>query len=149
MTTRITLSLAVIALSAPACGGGGSSAGGPPPPPRACTQIGCESGVVVSLASLPAATARVRVCAAGRCRNFTADRAGAFVRLPAIGRQRHATVVVKLFDRSGDVIVSARRRVRMRRLQPNGPGCGPVCYFGRLGFRGTTGTLREERTPRR
>lgn len=138
--TRMALVLALLALGAPACGGDGSSAADPPA--RACTQIGCESGIAVALERLPADARRVLVCSAGRCRDLVADRAHALVRLPATGRQRHPIVSVTVFDRSGGVVVSARRRVRIRRLQPNGPGCGPVCFVGRLTFRGDAGTLR-------
>ena len=108
--TRMALVLALLALGAPACGGDGSSAADPLA--RACTQIGCESGIAVALERLPADARRVLVCSAGRCRDLVADRAHALVRLPATGRQRHPIVSVTVFDRSGGVVVSARRRVR-------------------------------------
>lgn len=42
---------------------------------------------------------------------------------------------------AGERIAGARRSVTLRRTQPNGPHCPPVCFSNRLRFRADTGSL--------
>jgi len=113
--------LFVVALAA-ACSNSSSQ------PPQVCTKIGCESGLRVELGDAPAGpfrveaqadggAARVFECPAGeRCEfaffaDFTPEEAT--IRVTANGRTTARTV-----------------RPTYERVQPNGPGCPPICRQG-------------------
>ena len=118
--------LVILALAA-ACSSSNSSS----QPPQVCTKIGCESGLRVELGGAPAGPFRVEVQAAGggaarvfecpagqRCEiaffaDFTPEEAT--IRVTAGGRTTARTV-----------------RPTYERVQPNGPGCPPVCRQGRV-----------------
>ncbi len=102
-----------------------------PQPPHVCTQIGCESGLRVDRGGAPAGPFRVEAQAAGggaprvfecpageRCESaffadFTPEEAT--IRVIADGRTTARTV-----------------RPTYERVQPNGPGCPPICRQGRV-----------------
>jgi len=100
-------------------------------PPQVCTKIGCESGLQVELGGAPVGPFRVEAQAAGggaarvfecpagqRCEiAFFADftPAEATVRVITGGRTTERTV-----------------RPTYERVQPNGPGCPPICRQGRV-----------------
>ena len=116
--------LVILALAA-ACSNSSSQ------PPQVCTQIGCESGLQVELGGAPAGPFRVEAQAAGggaarvfecpagqRCEfaffsDFTPEEAT--IRVIADGRTTARTV-----------------RPTYGRVQPNGPGCPPICRQGRV-----------------
>jgi hypothetical protein len=54
---------------------------------------------------------------------------------------RKLTSVARVFDRECDVIMSDRARAKVRRVQPNGQSCPPVCFTGSLEFRGDAARL--------
>lgn len=101
---------------------------------RTCTQIGCDSGVLITLGRLPAAARQVDVCVDARCRRMTLreERAAVFVRVRT-ATHRPVDVRLRILSRSGRRLVGARAStVWLRRLQPNGSTCPPVCFFRRL-----------------
>lgn len=108
-----------------------------PREPRACSEIGCDSGVFVTVTKirhqLPNAR-RITLCAAGKCRSFGRRIDGASVRLPRVQRERRVRVKLVVRDGDGERLHRDRIRVRLRRFQPNGPGCPPVCYSCGLGL---------------
>ena len=120
---------------------------GADPPPIACTEIGCASGVHIELDRLPAEARSARVCVDGRCGRKQPlppeSAGGGFVeaRLPKGKRRANASVGVRivLLDREGRVLTRSRTRARVRRTQPNGSGCPPVCFQVGLGYRRDTG----------
>jgi hypothetical protein len=52
----------------------------------------------------------------------------------SIDREKRVRVKLRVMDSDGEVIHRDRRRVRLQRIQPNGPGCPPVCYRASLGL---------------
>ena len=119
-------------------GAGDGNQGGGPQTGRACTEIGCESGVFADLSglrkSIPDAS-RVEVCLGSSCETF--DR-GQFKytsvvnrRLMAEGMRRVSMVV---FNDSGKVISRSTVRTPSVRSQPNGEGCLPVCFQVAVGL---------------
>ena len=132
-----------VALALAAVGAGS----GADPPPIACTEIGCVSGVHIQLDSLPAEARSARVCVDGRCgrkQPLPPESGGSgFVeaRLPRGKRRADASVGVRivLLDREGRVLARSRTRGRVRRTQPNGPSCPPICFQVGLHYRGDTG----------
>lgn len=119
----------------------------PEDPPRLCTQIGCESYLLFELDVdlQPGLRYELEACVDGECTSETivVDRNG-FSRSGAIGIDAHRdTVGVTLFgdDYSGRHQVSltviggpggiarmAAEGIEFERVQPNGPGCEPVCW---------------------
>jgi hypothetical protein len=99
--------------------------------PRACTEIGCASGLYLDMRAvrkeLPAAR-RVRICIDAKCRTF--DLANQIVMMGAKGLRDKEEVTVRMVVLGGDGKVLARRRTvaPVRRSRPNGPGCPPVCF---------------------
>ena len=127
----------------------GQASGGQEPPPIACTEIGCASEAAVTLKRLPADARRARVCVAGRCgrtQRLYRSRYGDLVvaALPKAKRREGAfvRVTVQVFDEDGRVLARAHRRAKVRRTQPNGEDCPPVCFQVSLRYRGDTGQLR-------
>jgi hypothetical protein len=105
-------------------------------PPRACTLIGCSSGVMVVIpAKARRGTGLVTVCAAAKC--LSVGKRGNAV----VGFRMHPggpgpVSVVLVQNRAG---LSARVisvSARLIRNQPNGPGCGPPCWYTSLVYRG-------------
>jgi hypothetical protein len=107
--------------------------------PKICTLIGCESGVTVDLRPYRADHSYIRrvvVCVERRCekRRWKADEPGVeFVQVRVKGdRERTVKVKVVMYDGRG------RKRFRkvgsafLRRNQPNGPECEPVCFVASM-----------------
>lgn len=100
------------------------------PAPRACTKIGCESGLAVEVEGTPQGSYRVEVRAAGetpRVREcpsppecsqiFFADFLPAEVTVEVIaGAERSSRTV----------------RPQIEVVEPNGPGCPPTCRQARV-----------------
>ena len=101
-----------------------------------CPLAGCESQVVVSLRSVPrvaqAPFGRVRVCAAGTCTVTPARSRGAHHPVPNVQGPQPVKVAVTFTTRSGTPLWRRTRAATLRRSQPNGPDCPPVCWTGRL-----------------
>lgn len=104
---------------------------------RACTEIGCESGVFVRVSAYFAAHAtaqRVRVCALGRCRSTRRGEHALLVQplvLP-VAREEAITITVTAFGRDGGLVLRRKLIQQLRKVQPNGPQCQPVCFQANL-----------------
>jgi hypothetical protein len=111
-------------------------------PERQCTQIGCRSGVRILLETLPDAAVDVRLCVGERCRTVRAEEGRmVFAPLRESGRRHRVSVRVVARNRADEPLPAAERRVRPRRVRPNGPGCPPVCFIVRLSFRANDGLV--------
>ncbi len=140
------MAFAIASVVALALAGVGAT-GGAGPPPIACTEIGCSSGVHIQLDRLPAEARSARVCVDGRCGRkqplSPESGVGGFVqaRLPKGKHRAKASVGVRIvvLDREGRVIARSRTRGKVRRTQPNGGDCPPVCFQVGLRYRGDTG----------
>jgi hypothetical protein len=99
-------------------------------PDQACTLIGCSSGVGVNVKSVAqvAGAKRVTVCVNDKCRRFSTTTSVARVNAPGLSGDERATVKVVVRGSGDRVLLRVVRRVALRRLQPNGPGCPPVCW---------------------
>lgn len=118
---EILLALLFTAAVSPAC------SRSTPPPQRACTLIGCESGLTVVLDDAPAEPYRVEVSAPGETEPRVVECSSAS---PCGGRvflrdftPESATVRVV----AGGDTVAREVRPTYETLQPNGPGCPPTC----------------------
>ena len=108
---------------------------------RACTQIGCSSGIYVDLAdeqnrlTIPR-RARVTLCMDDACRRFPAN--SAWVRLDVPSQDDAGPVRIRIVVRSraGRVLMRRDRTVTLTRSQPNGPECEPVCWQASFAIRG-------------
>jgi len=106
---------------------------------QACTAIGCTSGVTVDFTQfwqVPGDEVNsVRTCIGSTCsvetRPGTAHLAGASVIAP-YDHDEAVIVSITLRDAAGRVLASDQIQTEVRRHQPNGPGCLPVCYFANL-----------------
>jgi hypothetical protein len=129
--TRLGLLLGALAIGAVGCGGGEAGS------PRACTLIGCVTGVGVTLETRPAATEAVRVCVARRC--VTSRRPPTdfpvFLQLPDVHEERTLVVTVRFLAKNGHVLRRTATQVRLRARRPNGPSCPPICYHAGLVYR--------------
>jgi hypothetical protein len=115
-----------------------------------CTDIGCDSGVVIDLptlagrsegsrtASLPVAPLTIERCVNGVCEIEQREplQTGSVTMFP-LARGRDSVIEsasVRVSGPSGETLMSGRFRGRLTtvRLQPNGPGCGPTCYAAYL-----------------
>jgi hypothetical protein len=136
--------LASAAAVATGCGsdpdGAADDAGqnGGPQAGRACTEIGCDSGVFADLSGLREAipeASKAEVCLGSSCEVFDRSQfSEASVvnrRLKAEGMRRVTMVV---FDDSGTVISRSSVRTPSVRSQPNGEGCPPVCFSVAVGL---------------
>ena len=124
-----------------------------PIPGPVCTEIGCESLLVVDLVDtdiLPEETYQIEVCVDGTCvdESVTVDIPGETgvgrlslqadddlieFTLPPGDYDTTAVVSVMVADAAGSVIVEGESdAVPLERAQPNGPDCPPVCFTGRM-----------------
>jgi hypothetical protein len=105
--------------------------------PKVCTEIGCTSGIAVRTTRirqrLPKAD-RFEVCLNRECHTFPRRTDFAEVNKNSIDREKRVRVKLRVMNRDGEIIHRDRRRVRLNRVQPNGPGCPPVCYRASLGL---------------
>lgn len=105
----------------------------PTAPGHVCTEIGCESGVFFDAGaylSAHAAVQRVRVCALDHCRSIRhGDQAllGQPLVLPA-AREQTIAISVTAYGRRGSVVLRRTLSARLRKAQPNGPQCEPICF---------------------
>ncbi|MFD8014007.1 hypothetical protein [Streptomyces sp. NPDC058955] len=104
-------------------------------PGRVCTLIGADSGVSVSWdpAAYPDG-ARFRLCADEECRERESLREFPFgslqVRLPEEDGPREVAVRLSVTDpaQGGRVVHDGAVRVALRKVTPNGEGCGPTVW---------------------
>jgi hypothetical protein len=95
---------------------------------RPCTLIGCDSALFVRLRDKPAGTSTVELCSGGRCVRLGRDTDAIQLALGHRTRGGAVPLALTFRDASNRVISQARRNAQLRRAQPNGPGCAPVCY---------------------
>jgi len=108
---------------------------------QACTAIGCTSGVSVDFTQFPQVPGdevnSVRTCIGSTCtvdtRQGPLHLAGSSVIAP-YDHDQAVVVSITLWDAAGRVLASDQIQTEVRRYQPNGPGCLPVCYFANLGL---------------
>lgn len=99
----------------------------------ACDLIGCESGVFFDVGAYLAAhtsVERVRICALGRCRSTSRGNPtllGQPLVLP-VANERTITIAVTAFGRGGRVVLRRQLVAKLRKAQPNGPQCQPICF---------------------
>ncbi|MFN2431949.1 MAG: hypothetical protein ABR599_03885 [Gemmatimonadota bacterium] len=110
--------LLLVAFTAIACGGDGE--------PRACTLIGCSSGLQVELESPPAAPFRIEASAVGsggryvvECTDTEACR--------SVLLQDFTPAQVRIRTVSADGAMAWLAEPVYRENRPNGAGCPPVC----------------------
>jgi hypothetical protein len=113
-------------------GSNGGDGGGGGPPVRACTEIGCASGLYLDVRAvrreLPEAE-RLRVCLAAKCRGFDLDRTDLVAMgLRGLGERQRVAVRMVVLDAAGEPLARRRTTAPVRRSRPNGPGCPPVCF---------------------
>jgi hypothetical protein len=121
-----------------------------------CTLVACVTGVSVDLAKgFPVSDLAfdVTICADDVCNTTNIDptptngptSGPVFVQL-AIDDQRERDVAVRVEVRSttsATVLIAASGTGRLRRNQPNGKGCDPVCYTASFTFDEATNTLTQ------
>ena len=106
---------------------------------RACTAIGCTSGIFVSMGEVRSYVrdaSSVELCVDGACKTTSAEASSVVGDEWAGVARSGASHVVEVLVRSsaGAVIRRARRVVTLRREEPNGHACGPTCYISSLAF---------------
>jgi hypothetical protein len=120
-----------------------------------CAEVGCIAGVDVSVSKdFPVSLLPVDVttCADDVCATSSITIAMAAPDQSTFGvggslildetRERDVNVTFEMKSTTdGTVIVEASGIVRLRRSQPNGSGCEPVCYGASLTYPGTGSTL--------
>lgn len=123
---------------------------------RDCTLVGCVSGVAVDLAKgfpvgdLPL---DVTICADDVCTTTTIDptstngpTSGPLFEQLALDDRGERDVAVRLEVRStssATVLIAASGTGQLRRNQPNGKGCDPVCYTASLTYDEASNTLTQ------
>jgi hypothetical protein len=133
----ILIPLAALVLAG--CGGDSSSsgtgiAGGPDGssvPGKACTEIGCSSGLFVDLTPVAQAerdARRVRLCLDSHCEDFKPGDPLAMVTELQIGEAKSVEVSMTVFGAGGKVLHRERTTQELKRVQPNGHSCKPVCF---------------------
>jgi hypothetical protein len=95
--------------------------------PPVCTQIGCISGVLLSVERLPPETTRLVFCVDHRCTRarLRGKAPGAKVKCEA---GETAVVTVTARDRDRKLVARVRKTIPLEAHQPNGPSCPPTCY---------------------
>jgi hypothetical protein len=118
---RLLPALAVSALLA--------SCGGEPIP---CTQIGCTSGVSVTVEGFGVTVddgVAVRACLDSECRSRTITEEPAVIPLEVDRTASESTVTLSVrVSRGDEVLVEADEEVTLHKISPNGDQCGPICY---------------------
>lgn len=139
MTRPSLLALAAAALVLGGCGGDSSSTGtaiaggpdGPSVPGKACTEIGCASGLFVDLSGVtqaePAAK-RVRLCLESKCQTFKPGDPLAMVTELQIGKAGPVKVSMTVMGAGGKILHREQTTQTLKRVQPNGKSCKPVCF---------------------
>ena len=116
---------------------------------KECTDVGCDSGAVVefSLVQSPRGFSELTVCVDQHCETMRPTEGA--VALATSGRvrvpettERTVTVSYRLVRNDGKTF-NGSTRARMVRSQPNGSGCGPVCYNASTRVASADGALEE------
>jgi hypothetical protein len=123
---------------------------------RACNAIGCLTGVNVDfsrefpITDLPL---EVTICADSVCDTTNIDPISTEgqTSIPVLGqlalderRERDVVVRVEVRSKATDkLLIAATGTGRLRRSQPNGAGCDPVCYGTSLTYEAASNTLIE------
>jgi hypothetical protein len=90
---------------------------------KLCTLVGGMTGVTVQLPDGdPRDAGRTTVCVEGHCRRVTRQVAGALFPLEASGPR--VVSVVFVLERMGEAADVRVMSARLKRFEPNGPGCG-------------------------
>jgi hypothetical protein len=124
-----------------------------------CTEMGCLAGVAVQVSNTFAVEllpVEVTTCADDVCTSEVITPAMAAPDQPTFGvegsvmlgekQERDVAVTIEVRSISTDrILVSASGSGRLNRSQPNGAGCGPVCYGTAFIYPGS-GTRLEEKT---
>lgn len=102
-----------------------------PETPRACTLIGCESGLEVQLVGAPAAPYRIEASAPGQASPHIIECTARAPCGPNVFLRDFTPEVATI-----RVIVGADATTRSvqptyETVQPNGPGCPPTCRHGK------------------
>jgi len=102
----------------------------------ACTAIGCDDGVIVTLPRYEGDVS-VRICAGDRCEIARGQGSIGWmsVQMPVEGRTADVTVTVR--DGAGVVVARGRGTAPVTINQPNGPNCPPTCRQVLVTLRGT------------
>jgi hypothetical protein len=121
-----------------------------------CKEIGCIAGVNVQMPNaFPVALLPVEVttCADSVCNTVTFPAGSAQGQTTFIvsgmvtlneTHERDVAVTVEVKSiADGVIMVRASGSAHLRRLQPNGAGCAPVCYLASLTYPGTGALLQE------
>jgi hypothetical protein len=122
---------------------------------RDCTEMGCINGVSIQVGpefAIELLPIEVVTCAAGVCNTATIQPSQAAPDRSTIGvagsvdlkGTRERDVEVSLQIRSlatGAILVSGRGTGHLVRSQPNGAGCGPVCFGTVLAYDDATRQL--------
>jgi hypothetical protein len=91
-----------------------------------CTLIGAVTEVSVELSAEHRRADRVTVCAGGRCGELRREATAAAVPVRADGPSRVSVQLIA--ERDGERPDIRSGVVRLRRFEPNGPGCAPVVW---------------------
>jgi predicted small lipoprotein YifL len=108
-----------------------------PPTNKVCSLTGCNSGAGVDIAAIPlqpGAKSLVTICIDSHCstrRPETLPLFSAMVDAP-YKNQRVVTVSIVMQGPDGRTLAKSRITSLLRRVQPNGPECPPVCFITRL-----------------
>ena len=116
----------------------------------ACTLIGCQSSVVVDVASLKAKayplSATAKLCVQDQCSTrkvtFLTDAGDTFVEvvLPTGSsfREGEQVPVTLTVSQGGSMLADITTTAALARSAPNGERCGPICFSARLVVAGAT-----------
>jgi hypothetical protein len=102
-----------------------------------CTLIGCSTGVQVDMSALPlqpGPKSKVTVCVDHDCTSSSPEASpllGAHAGAP-YHDERVVTVSITMIGPDGAVQARSSAQTQLRRIQPNGPKCGPICYIADL-----------------
>ena len=132
-STAAGLTAALIACGVAACGQEND--------PRACTAVGCSSGVSIDVGQLANPDRQVTVCVDEHCRPATP---GEPVDVSGDGGVDHRVQVrVTVRDADEHVVRRIDRSVALEAHEPNGPDCPPTCWGTRLRWDAAEALLRE------
>ena len=100
--------------------------------PKACTEIGCTSGLTTDLSKVKGAVPRggsARVCLRDDCRVVKRSNLGVVeIRAEDLVTGERAAVRLVIRNRKGKVKSRSSMQYEVQEVQPNGEGCPPVCH---------------------
>jgi hypothetical protein len=104
--------------------------------PLPCSDIGADSGILISYAGPVPQSARgfaVTACAGDDCRTeHVADKRRATIVGEDLDGPDPVEVRLRIRDAAGRVVFSGHTTVTPQKLQPNGAGCEPTAWVGAL-----------------